>query len=274
MVQAFANRNPIPFLIATFGFNMSLTKVNPYQSATDGLETNPDDGIPQILWELDADRLARVVRGMKTIRIGYWVALVSLVGIGGIVFFQSAWPRPGAFASISMFLLVGLGLLTAMLGLTQWGALLGVHQKLALLALALQMIAMVAMIGYLSVVVSGRPLSGMLRLFGASGFATLLTSQAIVALIVRSWAERGRFMLATHACELSVMGCAVCAATCSLVALRAIPDGGLTTICVIVIAGIAGIGGLLAALSAVIRPCNLAVEYHLSGEVTSIEGKS
>jgi hypothetical protein len=241
--------------------------VNPYQVPAAADESDLS-GMPVGLRDLlDSHQRKNATRGTRIIWIGYTIFLVSFIASRAqIIALPDAKLITGALISVS-----GLGLLVSLIGVSCFLSLSGTAHKLALLAVMLQTLSMLAMLAFVSVLLSGRPVSGLFKLFGASSLATLLTSQAIVALIIRRWVAGLRLNTARQACDSSVIGLALCAALNSSVALRAIPGSGDAITHAITIAGMCAAALLLFAIYRLIGALNRLAQVAITDEADPID---
>ena len=216
---------------------------NPYQAPA-AAEESTLPALPIRLPELLEHRRRKlIIRGARIISVGYAIFLAFFIASKA-----QAYALPTATSITGTLIYAsGLGLLVSLVGVSCFLSLGGTAQKLAVLALSLQMLSMFAMLAVVSVQLSGRPVSGLFQLFAASSLAALLTSQAIVALVIRRWLKNLRVITAYQVCDLSIIGLALCAALYSSVALGTIPRGidGITP--VIVVTGVFAAASLLSA---------------------------
>ncbi|TWT93955.1 hypothetical protein [Stieleria varia] len=167
----------------------------------------------------DRDRQA-ILSGINLVRTGHSVVVVMLFLtpiIATLSDLNPLDPNGGLFSGIPLG--VGFGLMVSILGVAHWCTITQPQRRSAWLALVLQTFSMVAVYGYLMAVFNAGFANGFVRLFGASAFAGLLISQAVIALIMRSFALKCGDDGAKASCELSVVGYAIAASVASLIAL-------------------------------------------------------
>ena len=241
--------------------------VNPYQSPATADESTLS-GVPFEMPDLLESRQRELVaRGTRIIAIGYAIFLVFFIASRAQAFASpNATDITHALVSAS-----GVGLLVSLIGVSWFVSLSGLTQKLALLAVSLQMLSMFAMLVFVSVQWSGRPVSGLFQLFGASSLAALLTSQAVIALIIRRWLKYLRLITAHQACDFSIMGLALCAALYSSVALSAIPGSSDRIAPAIIVAGILAAASLLYAIRQLIGALNGLTEVAFTEAAVQVD---
>lgn len=140
-------------------------------------------------------------------------------------------PLPSGFSpsqqqlpAVTGAFVAGFGLLIILIGISFWCTTDDWRRMLAWFALCLTTVSFVAVSGYLSAYFAGQAATGFHRLFGASAFAGLSTSLAIIALIMRSLAIELRLGLCKFECEISAIAFAVPASI-----LSALATGGLAS---------------------------------------------
>jgi hypothetical protein len=202
--------------------------LNPYQAPAAVESSLGHEACVATLRErFNAHQQARWYSGLRLIRWGHAIVLLSTLFWGALAVTQTSGLRFGTLSGLAILMsAAGVGLLLILLGVVKWSVLPGGERSFALLVLLLQSVAMLATGAFIVGTLNGRFVGGLFQLFGASAFATLLTSQAIIALLNRSWAVALRNRAAIHASELAVIGYAVCATLCSANALHLFPRRG------------------------------------------------
>jgi hypothetical protein len=197
--------------------------MNPYGSPAE-VETLEKyiTSIPSIADRFDAGQRLKLRIGLRMAAWGHTIVLFCVAEST----FHYVFPSEKAIISGIGQVGAGIGLIIILLGVLLWSGLPGREKIFALLAVLVQVIAMLATSGYLIAAFNGRFVGGLFMLFGASAFSMLLTSQAIVALVNRSWAAAFQDQIAVHAGEFAVVGYAICASACAVNAIQWIPAPG------------------------------------------------
>lgn len=189
---------------------------NPYQVPA-GLDLAPERTDPSTsLLRLDEREERAVAAGLSWSGFGYRIATVSLV-----VEFGRRLLFPNAIQSVDrlLHLVVGLGLVAVLVGLVRWGTIRGRQRTLTLLALAVGVFSATLFTPYLLALDTGRYVSGLFHLFGATAFAMLLTAQALTALVVGGWGKWIGDSRLLHLSHLAVLGFAICGVCNSTITL-------------------------------------------------------
>jgi len=186
-----------------------------------------------------------MLRKLAVIRVGDAILMVSIVVLGLAQFFTE--PTFKSFSTLSST--VGFALIAAALAMTHVGLVLvvavpGDHRSPVIFALVLQVIATIGVASFIVRVIQLQFVGGLLPLFGAAAFAMLLTSQAIVALVIRTIASQYQLVDGIQWSYGAVIGYALCATVASSWSLHVIPPVippriVLTCMCVFALAGTA-----------------------------------
>ncbi len=185
---------------------------NPYQAPAPVETESASAGQPREPFADVHQRSRRVIlSGLRLICIGHSLALVvTLLGLLSMLnpFWRLLQSGDKQWAILALF--AGISLMVSLLGVAHWCTLPDRKRGAPWLALILQTFSMVGVYGFLLAVFSQEiPWRGMIRLFGASSFAALLTSQAIIALIMRGFAVRRHSGRARMLGELATISYAI-----------------------------------------------------------------
>lgn len=169
--------------------------INPYQAPAIS-EVDLDESDSQSVASLG--ELAGWVAGLRMIGVGY---LFVLPVIFGYLFWDENRSMP--------FLVLG-GLLFVVIGVFRIAFLQTRFRSLLWLAAVLQLVSMIGLAGLaLDMLDDGRLANGFRYLFGASMFAMLLFSQALVAIVLKTWANESGVKFTDGASDLAVIGFAI-----------------------------------------------------------------
>jgi len=223
-----------------------MTNLNPYQSPTVVDPTiNPVSAGATITDRFDEKQRSLLLAALKLVNHGHLVVMASAILFGLSVAFRTSGPLAADSVNGAIVLFgVGSGLLVKLLGVSAWCSLSGPEKAFSILAMTLQVLAMFATGIFVIATLNGRFVGGLFPLFGASAFAMLLISQAIIALVNRSWALSLRDKIGTRSSELAVIGYAVCASLCAANSMKMISQKGHLT-AVVFMTLVAGITALV-----------------------------
>ena len=190
--------------------------VNPYEVSAAAADSFAHDAVdvgkPRSLDQL------RPAQG-HALRVALQTLGVGLAGMLTAVMLYLVVVLPTQFGrDVGLILFAG-GTAIVLVGVVLVTRAAGAIQKLSFLAMALQVVSMVGLGGYVVVVRGGMVRSNLIHLFGASVLATLLISLAILALLIRHWSSEERAGRSKVASEIAVLCYAWGAAACSLLSL-------------------------------------------------------
>ncbi len=201
-------------------------QINPYESPPVSI-VNLDSALPLGPGsEVDRERFTKLLRKLAVIRMGDGVLTMSIASLGLVLFFKEPGAKSLATSpSLAALTLIALAMAMVYVGLFLVVAVPLIQGKLAIFALVLQTMATIGVVSFVLAVIQRQFVGGLLPLFGAAAFAMLLTSQAIVALVIRSLASSYRIVDAVRWSYCAVIGYALCATVTSAWSLRLIPLG-------------------------------------------------
>lgn len=210
--------------------------INPYQSPALNIAGIDDVSDVASHGERDAVEIRWTLRALHLIRLGDAVQSIAtgMFGILLLVNTPSAKTLSTLQATVT-FGVIGTGGLFSFIGLVLLTSQAHRQQTIAILALLLQTIGTVAVASFVASIRRSQFIGGLLPLFGAAAFAMLLTSRAIVALVVRARTPSQYPTRAVGWSHLAVICYAACATLASALSLRAIPVGMPTTFALLLI---------------------------------------
>lgn len=195
---------------------------NPYQSPT---ATDEPSGFAT---ESNDDWL-----GQPGVRVRLLVTVVILGGSEFLVFVLAlgilaysiveSGPLFATSGGPTLLTAMGLVSLSKTFALPIWAAMPGPQRRYSIGSAILHPIAVTSVSVFCLRAMRGNFVPGMMELFGASAFAMLMTSQALLAIALRAIAVSQQLPFLRVTCGLAVMGYALSAAACSLNVLEVIP---------------------------------------------------
>lgn len=201
--------------------------INPYQSPLDPPSDSPDEEVLAGEGRSDASAEIAIDAGFRWVAAGYSLLLVTAM-VATLLLLARGEPfrlhrlpaaRPLAFAALA-------GLMAALWGTVRWASVSQPNRLPLSIALALQSLAMVALGRYVSVSIEGPLGRSLLHFFGASAYAMLCTSQAIVGLAAQAWLRRRGATRGTVVLTGAVIAFAVSASLFSALALDVLDAAG------------------------------------------------
>ncbi len=170
-------------------------RINPYESPSVSI-VDLDSALPLgRSSEVDRELSTKLLRKLAVVRMGDGVLTMSIASLGLVLFFKEPGAKSLATSpSLAALTLIALAMAMVYVGLVLVVAVPLVQGKLAIFALVLQTMATIGVVSFVLAVIQRQFVGGLLPLFGAAAFAILLTSQAIVALVIRSLASSYRIV--------------------------------------------------------------------------------
>lgn len=181
---------------------------NPYQPPPDTAASAADVSRMPLQDALTGRERDLVVRGMQWIRGGSCLLLAAVIAL-----LVKAYVLQGFSPGVTK-LVLGIAILALTMtfgGLVYWSVVPGRQRQLVLFSLGLGVFATTLNAAYFFQLVGRPTVSGLFQLFGATAFAMLLTSQALMTLVTRAWSWRHESYYLARVCDLAVIAYAVCA---------------------------------------------------------------
>ncbi len=210
--------------------------INPYASPSidiDPIGPASRDGSPHAF---DPVEITRVVRALRLIRWGDSVQLLSTGMLGLLFYFRS--PVAKALSTLSATVTLSFlctGVLLSFVGLLLLTSHERRHRSISIFAIALQSIGAVSVASFVASIQRSQFIGGLMPLFGAAAFAMLLTSMAIVALVVRTHLTTNHPVKLVGWGNAAVICYALCATLASALSLHVLPSAIPTTMVLVLI---------------------------------------
>ncbi len=200
--------------------------LNPYQSPLPDIrhDDDPTDFLGHGEHSQNEAAIRWTLRALRVIRLGDSLQLVCVSALA----LQLLVMSPSAKTLSTLPSLVVLGGIGGGVVLSFLGLILLTSQKhrqhsITLLAIILHVVGSIAITSFLAAMIRSQSLRGLLPLFGASAFAMLLTSKALVAMIIQPQSVRTLRVGPVRWSHLAVICYAFCVAFSSALSLNALP---------------------------------------------------